>query len=73
MAVESRNGKLFGFKNAQLLKEFLLAQLIQFIGEILQLCFGHFQNSSENELEILTRYNGDGGFGSDWWHGESKC
>ncbi len=34
-------GKLLGFQNAQLLKEFLFAQLIDLIGEKLQLGFRH--------------------------------
>ena len=41
VAVETRDGKLLGFQDAQLLVELLLAQLVQFIGEILQLGFRH--------------------------------
>ena len=43
MAVETRDGKLLGFQNAQLLVELLFAQLFELIGEILQLRFRHFQ------------------------------
>ncbi len=41
VAVEAGDGKLLGFEHAQLLVELLLAQLVQFIGQILQLSLGH--------------------------------
>ena len=48
VAVEARDGKLLGLQNAQLLVEFLGAQLIQFIGQILQFGFRHYQVRGQN-------------------------
>src|SRR5208337_1455445 len=44
VAVETRDGKLLGFQNAQL----LIAQLIELIGKILQLRFRHFRTPNDD-------------------------